>query len=131
MPSFLLNSDDDGDDGAKHGPTTQRLEQDKIAEAVQAHTAVMFSGESGAPVVSGIKADDATSAAHSLGLVRCGTPSGSRVGDSCERRLVASTVSAVLMSTDTPSGRRHASATAALHKFSCHRYETRSRRFEA
>ena len=45
MPSFLLNSDDDGDDVPEHGQSNGQLVHDKIAEAVQARAAVMFSGE--------------------------------------------------------------------------------------
>ena len=54
--------------GQEHPPSTSQ--QDMIKAAVQARSKIMFSGESGAAVASGIKDDAATAERPTYGLVR-------------------------------------------------------------
>ena len=70
MPSFAHAAGPAGEDFTGHEAALSTSLQDMIKAALRARSKVMFSGESGAPVASGIKDDAATAAKPSYGLVR-------------------------------------------------------------
>ena len=70
LPSFGLAAGSAEEEAAGHAQPSNTPLQDLILQALRARSQIMFSGESGAAIVSGIKEDAATAEKPSYGLVR-------------------------------------------------------------
>ena len=70
MPSFAHAAGLAEEEAAGHAQPSSPSQQDLILAALQARSKIMFSGESGAAVASGIKDDAATAEKPTYGLIK-------------------------------------------------------------